>query len=384
MNWLLIQEIFIRLQAFANSNYNPSAAQVEAFTAPGSGIGSIVGTTGIVKVEGVLTEKPDFFAFLFGGGNTTYQAISEQLLAFEADSSVKDIRMDFSSGGGTVAGMFETFAVMDSITKTITGRVGSMAASAAFGLLSQTDKIEATSPASAVGSVGVVMSFLVEDDVIDITSKEAPNKRPDVTTEEGKKVVQAHLDDIHALFAGAIARGRGTTVANVNATFGRGSIVLAEQAIKLGMIDCICEGAFNIDSTKAKLIQKDSDNMTAAELREKYPDLYKAIVAEGHATGVEAGIKSERDRVSAHLTYGQKGKCMDIAVKAVKEGTEVTQTLQAEYLTAAQDVTANDTRGEGDADVAAALEAAKIKAGETDAVDVATAALYTEKFGDDK
>jgi hypothetical protein len=66
--------------------------------------------------------------------------------------------------------------------------------------------------------------------------------------------------------------------------------------------------------------------MDLNELKMKHPDVYAAAVREG--------VDNERDRVKAHLTYGEKAGAMDVAVKAIRDGLGITAELQAEYLTA--------------------------------------------------
>lgn len=393
MDWLLEQQTRLKFEAMVKAGFRATAQETASFvemsihddeedSAPAT---VNDGKTGVIQVEGVLTPKPDFWAFLFGGGNTTYSSITKSLRAFEADANIENITMEINSPGGSTAGLFEVFEVMKGISKPITARVGAMAASAAFGLATQADRIEASGPASMVGSVGVVQSFFIEDDVIDITSTNAPNKRPDVTTKEGKEVVVSYLDDIHELFASAIADGRGTTVKDVNTNFGRGGIVLAAKAVETGMIDCICEGAFNITESKAadagtKTSIQEISNMDINKLKAEFPALYEAVKAEGRAEGVISGTASELDRVTAHLTYGLKGNCMDIASEAIEKGTEVTQALTAKYMTAAQDVANQDLRATGDTEAHAALDLAANGGEEIDTLDQQTAALYAAKY----
>jgi ClpP class serine protease len=93
------------------------------------------------------------------------------------------------------------------------------------------------------GSIGIAASFLVDESIVEIASTEAPKKRPDVSTAEGKAIVREELDAIHEVFVEAIARGRSTTTTNVNRNFGRGAIVLARDAKRAGMIDSIAAGA---------------------------------------------------------------------------------------------------------------------------------------------
>src|SRR5690606_155465 len=116
------------------------------------------------------------------------------------------------------------------------------AASAAFGIAANGGKIQAQTRVSEFGSIGVVQAFLVDEHVVEVTSTDAPKKRPDVTTDEGKAVVREELDPLHEEFVAAIARGRTragreTKPEEINASWGRGGMIIAEEAKRLGMID---------------------------------------------------------------------------------------------------------------------------------------------------
>jgi ClpP class serine protease len=157
------------------------------------------------------------------------------------------------SPGGQVDGLFETIAAIDAFKAT--GKPlkvrASNAQSAAYALAAAAGRIEATSPASSFGSIGVAAAFVVSDKVVSVTSTDAPNKRPDVATDAGRAIVREQLDAIHELFVGAIAKGRGTTAAAVNKEFGRGATVLAGEARRRGMIDAIKPASTSGDSQMA-------------------------------------------------------------------------------------------------------------------------------------
>lgn len=200
----------------------------------------VAGDVGEIAIVGLLTARPSFVAWLLGVGNTVYSDVQAALAQAAADPTIKRVVLAVNSPGGQVDGLFDCLAALESFTKPISTRA-SFAASAAYAIASLGGKITATGPAATFGSIGVAASFTVDPSQVDITSTAAPNKRPDVSTPEGQAVVRAELDDLHALFADAIARGRGTTVARVNAEFGRGGVVLAAEAKKRGMVDAIAK-----------------------------------------------------------------------------------------------------------------------------------------------
>jgi hypothetical protein len=79
--------------------------------------------------------------------------------------------------------------------------------------------------------------------VVHLTNSDAPEKRPEVATPEGRAVVTRYLDQIAAEFMGTIAKGRGVLPAAVAAGYGRGSSMLAGPAKAAGLIDEIAARA---------------------------------------------------------------------------------------------------------------------------------------------
>lgn len=334
--WLVEQSVRRAITRAEESGIKFSAEQQEIYAArfeaaDTSRVMSIAGDKAEIHVNGALTNSPDIFAMFFGGGNTTYPEIISALAEADANPAVADIVMRFDSGGGSVNGMFDAMAAMQTTKKHITAIVGTMAASAAYGLASQADSIQASSRASVVGSIGIAAAVRVQDDVIDISSTHAPNKRPDVTTEAGKAVIVEELDAIHSLFAEGIAEGRGITVDTVNADFGKGSTLLADAALKAGMIDGIAQTALHsvkdTNTSTANISGEPPEAvMDLIELKAKHPAL--------HAQVFELGVAEERDRVGAHLTMGAASGSLDIAVQAITDGVGMTATLNAKYIVA--------------------------------------------------
>jgi ATP-dependent Clp protease protease subunit len=97
--------------------------------------------------------------------------------------------------------------------------------------------------------------------------------------------------------------------------------------------------------------------MNPSEIKNQYPEAYAAILKEGRDEGVTAGRKegeaSERDRVTAHLTMGESSGDMKTAVAAVMDGSAMTVTMQAKYMSAAMNRRDQATR-QGETDAAAA------------------------------
>lgn len=335
--WLLEESVAQAMRAAVEAGFTPTAEQTAQFTAragilDGSRITAVAGDRAAISIRGVLTDSPDIFAMIFGGGNTTYGEIVAAAAAAEADPSIREIVFDVNSPGGQASAAWA--AAMDAIAglkKPTTATVSGQAASAAYGLASQASRIVAANRMSAVGSIGVAASFMVRPDVVEITSTAAPDKRPNLATDEGRAVVRRQLDAIHSQFAEAVARGRKTTVDSVNTNFGRGGMVLAQDAVDRGMIDAIAAPVLAVVSPKpagksGKNAVAEAAKMDLQTLKAQHPDLFALVVA--------MGVTQERDRVCAHLVMAEAGDAFDIAHKAIKDGVELTATVNAQYITA--------------------------------------------------
>jgi ClpP class serine protease len=358
--WLLEAAVRQAIEQAQKAGFMPSAEQQQQFEASrysaeqsiGSRILTQAGSSAEVSIKGVITKTPSFMAMLFGGGNTTYPEIIAALAEADRDDSVEDITLAIDSPGGHFDGLFDTLAAIQSTSKPVKAVISNLGASAAYAIASQADEIVASNRAARIGSVGVVATFYNDENEISITSTNAPKKRPDITTEEGKAMVREELDAMHEIFVDAIADGRSATVEKVNAEFGQGATLLAGEALKRGMIDAIAEPTLkavkNTKSTTARSggNQPEAGYMDLKTLKAQHPDVYAAAVQEG--------TDQERDRVTAHLIMGEKSGAMETASKAIKDGEAMTSTLQATYLTAGMNRSDVSTRQEEDAAASAA------------------------------
>jgi len=278
--------------------------------------------TAVINIHGVLTDKPDFSAMFYGGGNTVYSDIISALVDADNDPSVKNIVLSVDSPGGNVVGMFDAMDAIRGTNKPTKAVIRNMAASAAYSLASQADEIVAHNRSDMIGSVGVTIDTCVKTgDIkeISIANTDSPDKRPDLLTDEGRGVLRNQLDGVYDLLVSSIASGRGVDESTVRNNYGRGRVMLAGAALSAGMIDSINSAVTN-DGGKAK-------TMDIKTFRAEHPDVYAAAVEEGRS--------AERARVKAHLTLGKAAGDYELAVTAIRDGSELTADLQAEYVAAA-------------------------------------------------
>lgn len=340
----------------------------------------IAGDRATIRVHGALTKRPNILALLFGGGNSTYADMTAAVNRANGDPAVKEISLLIDSPGGTIDGLFDMLAALEAVDKPITAYIDGLAASAAYSIAAQADRIVANNHAARIGSIGVMAQFLIRDEVVTLTSTDAPNKAPDVTTDAGKATIVEHLDALHDLFVESIANGRGVTPKEVNERFGQGAVLLAGEALKRGMLDEVA--SVKLQSVKSqkpaaarggKQAKAEAITMDLETLKAEHPETYRAAVA--------VGVKQESDRVCGHLLMGEKSGALNVAVKACREGTEFgSATVQAEYLTAGMARSDTAARAEDDAAAAAADTAAE----STDAAGAESDALIArleEKYG---
>ena len=321
---------------------------------------SVAGDKAQIAVEGVLTKVPSWLAMIFGGGNTTYPEIISAIAAAEQDDNISDMTLAIDSPGGHFDGLFDVLGAIRAAKKPVHAQISSLGASAAFAIATEADTIAADNKATRVGSVGVAATFRISENEVTITSTDAPKKRPDVTTDEGKADVRQELDAMHEIFADAIAAGRSAatgekfTTARVNKDFGRGATLLAGEALKQGMIDNISsEGSASAIGATSPTVASVQPNKIQAQLKTtkktevKVMDLvtlkaeHPAVFAAAKAEGVTA----ERDRVSAHLIMGEASGDMVSAIAAAKDGSEMSAAIQATHFSASmkkKDIDARD------------------------------------------
>ena len=319
-----------------------------------------------IPIIGELSEKPSMSAALFGVDQTTFGSIIDNInRAAAAGPMVDKIIFEIDSPGGTVNGVDQTAMAIRAIDKPTEAHVHNMAASAAFWLATQTDKIIALNPTVEVGSIGVAVEIFDDSEadkkagitIHTIVSSGAEDKRLDVATKGGRDKIKDRLNEVHDVFVQRVAEGRGVSEETVREDFGKGGVLIASKALAVGMIDGVMDGGQLIQAKGHKNDKKHKAEafepatvagnnneevikMTIDELKTQDPDLYKNVF--------EAGINQERDRVQAHLTLGKQAGAMEAAVKHIEDGDGLTQTITAEYMAAGMNKADVDKRTDDD------------------------------------
>lgn len=193
-----------------------------------------------------------------GAGACALDHAAADLRALNANKDVRNICIVMDTPGGAVTDVQAFGRLVAASEKPVTVHVTGQGCSAGYWIASQATGGISLDPTGIVGSIGVAMSTRIQEGPdqsghrsLDITSSNAPNKRPDLTTDEGRAALRAMLDQIEGVFIADVARGRGVTVSAVKSDFGAGGLKTGGQAKDVGMVDRV--EVNGLDATLSRL-----------------------------------------------------------------------------------------------------------------------------------
>lgn len=218
------------------------------------------GSIAVVPVYGIITHRAKDAQNISGPGMTSTESLTRAIRELAADPDISSIVLDIDSPGGSVFGVQE---LADEImqarsSKKVVGVANSMAASAAYWIGSAADELY-VAPGGMAGSIGVYTahtdySKMLEEDGVKVTLIQAGEFKTEGNpyeplTDEAKAAIQQEIDTYYNQFIGAVAKQRGTTAANVRENYGKGRVLLADEAVKAGMAD----GVATLDQIISKM-----------------------------------------------------------------------------------------------------------------------------------
>jgi signal peptide peptidase SppA len=221
----------------------PKAARRQAAARAG-------GAVAVIPLTGVITPRGSFLSMLFGGGGGGLVDFRENFRQAVVDPDVGAIVLDVDSPGGLIDLVPETAEEIRAARgdKPIIAVANTMAASAAYWIASQADELVVT-PSGDVGSVGV---YMVHEDwsgwnenqgilptYISAGRYKTEGNPDEPLSDDARADWQQEVDDLYAMFVGAVAAGRGVPEATVRDGYGEGRTLLAERALAAGMVDRI-------------------------------------------------------------------------------------------------------------------------------------------------
>jgi ClpP class serine protease len=222
----------------------------------GSDRSYVVDGVAVIPITGPIFPRANMLTQMSGA--TSISGLQRDYSAALENNDVGAIMLLIDSPGGTVSGInaFAESLAAGSKKKFTSAYVAGGASSAAYWIASAASEI-ALDSTGHVGSIGVVaaISKQVEPDSdgyisVEIVSSNAPEKRPDPTTEDGVNSVRSMLDAMEAEFLSAVAKGRKTTVAKVKSDFKRGGSAVGKEAVTLGMADRVESQSVTMNSLR--------------------------------------------------------------------------------------------------------------------------------------
>jgi signal peptide peptidase SppA len=290
---------------------------------------SIVNNVGILRIEGVITQKEDFFTFFFGGA--TLDTLAEDFKSLVENDDIDTIVLNIDSPGGTVSGVQE-FAnmIFDARErKRIITISSSIMASAAMWIGAAADVVLISGGTVVTGSIGVLtthvdVSQLEADLGIKTTEITAGREKRIASTfaplsDVGRSTLQGQVDKIMEVFVGDIAKFRGVSEQEVRSNMADGKTFIGDNAVKAGLVDdiktfdllieTINDGGFDMSLFSKKEanignLKADHEglyNEAVAVGVESTRNLHEADVAkaktDGETAGTALGANAERARI---------------------------------------------------------------------------------------
>jgi signal peptide peptidase SppA len=251
--WAILPGKFLAMQealAFLAAGGEFSAEEIKAIVgaAPRSTVGQGQKGVAVLPLTGVISHRAGMLSEASGGTST--ERFAATFRGLMADSGISAIVLDVNSPGGSVAGVEELANEIYAARKTkpIVAHVNAQAASAAYWIASSASEISVT-PSGEVGSIGVFAAHQdrsgmyeqagVKTTLISAGRYKTEGNPYEPLSEEARAAAQKQVNAYYGMFTRAVARGRGVPVATVREGFGEGRMVLARDALGMGMVDHI-------------------------------------------------------------------------------------------------------------------------------------------------
>jgi ClpP class serine protease len=295
----------------------------------------------IISIMGPIFPRADCFTQISGA--TSIETLGMRFGEALSAEDVKAIVLHIDSSGGHVTGVHEfaaqIFAARD--IKPVVAYISGTGTSAAYWIACAAQRVIADATA-VLGSIGVVAVWTDDREArkskglidYEVVSSQSPNKRLDPAGEEGRSVLQRHLDETADIFIADVARNRGKRAATVAEQFGRGGVMLAAEAVKVGMADAIgslegvmaelsgVDGATRTDRDQSITRINKEIPMDKAELAQKHPELLAQIQAEARA-------EAEESLKAAKKEYVVNIRAMVVAVAGEEAAVKLAQLAEA-------------------------------------------------------
>lgn len=310
------------------------------------------GNVALVPVIGPIFRYANLFTEISGATST--QVLGSDIQRALDDPKVKSIVLNIDSPGGVASGINELAELIyqGRSRKRIVAYIGGIGASAAYWIASAAHEI-VIDEASLAGSIGVVVEAVIDDEKASgriryqIVSRNAPNKRPDLGTEEGRAKLGETIDALGDVFVGKVARNLDVAADQVPEMGDHGGIRVGADAVKHGLahrvgsleslITELAKPAFNSTRTNTMTTVKTTADLRTALAAGTDPttiEIAQADQPDLSAIRTEAAT-AERERIKGINALASKGFEKEVEA-AIEDGSSVEATAMVMFK-AAQD-----------------------------------------------
>ena len=353
--WLMLPDALDSLLAVADRQGDPEALEARlGRPLDNTRAVSVRDGVAVIPVTGPIMRYANLLTRISGATST--QELATDIQTALDSPQVRAIVLSIDSPGGEANGINELADMIHAARgkKPIKAYVGGTGASAAYWIASAADEIVVDDTAM-LGSIGVVLEVAVRKDEAGakrytITSSNAPNKRPDIETEEGRAEIAKSIDALAEVFAAKVARNLGVDAADVPAMGDHGGLRVGGAAVeaglahRLGSLESLITELARPAATPRKLSM--TTVKTTAELQAALAagtDPQHITIAAAEPVDVDAikaeaaasAVAAERERIKAINALGAAGFEAEIAA-AIDQGASV-EAAALSLFKAAQD-----------------------------------------------
>jgi ClpP class serine protease len=350
--WLMLPDALDGLMAIADRQGDPEALEARlGRQLENTRAVTVRNGVAIIPVVGPIMRYANLFTRISGATST--QELATDFQTALDDPKIKAIVFNVDSPGGEANGINELSDMIHAARgkKPIKAYGGGSVASGAYWVASAADELIVDDTA-LLGSIGVVVEVLTREaregeKRWTITSRNAPNKRPDISTEEGRAEISKSIDALGDVFVAKVARNLGVDVDKVPAMGDHGGLLVGAAAVKAGLAHrlgsletLIAELAGPASNTTRKLsmtIVKTTAELQQALAAGTDPQTIQIAAPEQVDTAAvkSEAAKAERDRINGINALAVKGFEAEISA-AIENGSSVEATALALFK-AAQD-----------------------------------------------
>lgn len=350
--WLMLPDALDGLMAIADRQGDPEALEARlGRQLENTRAVTVRNGVAIIPVVGPIMRYANLFTRISGATST--QELATDFQTALDDPKVKAIVFNVDSPGGEANGINELSDMIHAARgkKPIKAYGGGSVASGAYWVASAADELVVDDTA-LMGSIGVVVEVLTREaregeKRWTITSRNAPNKRPDISTEEGRAEISKSIDALGDVFVAKVARNLGVDADKVPAMGDHGGLLVGAAAVKAGLAHrlgsletLIAELAGPASNTTRKLsmtIVKTTAELQQALAAGTDPQTIQIAAPEQVDTAAvkSEAAKAERDRINGINALAVKGFESEISA-AIENGSSIEATALALFK-AAQD-----------------------------------------------